>query len=158
MSSILSGNARYTECVCQSAQENLHFITAGPIPPNPSELILNGNMDGLLADLKNTYDLIIIDNPPVGLVTDGLSVLQKADYPIYVFRAGYSKRAFVKNALRVYSQNKIMNLSAVINGVDINKTYYGKGYNYGYNTVYANEYYIDDTQVKKGFFARLVGK
>lgn len=158
MSSILIESEAYKDCINKSSLENLDFITAGPIPPNPSELIINGNIDVLLENLKNEYDYIIIDNPPVGLVTDGLSLMQKADYPIYVFRADYSKRLFAKNAEKLYYINKIKNLCAIVNGVDINKSYYGKGYNYGYNTNYVNDYYIDDTQESTNIFARIFRK
>lgn len=154
MSSILIKTENYKNCINKSLLENLDFITAGPIPPNPSELILNGNINELLESLKKEYDYVIIDNPPIGLVTDGLSLMQKADYPIYVFRADYSKRIFVKNAEKLYYTNKIKNLCVVINGVNINKSYYGKGYNYGYNSSYTNDYYVDDTQEQSGVFKR----
>ncbi|NUM51605.1 MAG: polysaccharide biosynthesis tyrosine autokinase [Flavobacteriales bacterium] len=158
MSSILIKTENYKNCINKSLLENLDFITAGPIPPNPSELILNGNINELLESLKKEYDYVIIDNPPIGLVTDGLSLMQKADYPIYVFRADYSKRMFVKNAEKLYYTNKIKNLCAVINGVNINKSYYGKGYNYGYNSSYTNDYYVDDTQEQSGVFKRFFRK
>jgi len=70
-------------CIQHSNLQNLDFITAGPIPPNPSELVISKEMDNLLAHLKTMYDVIMIDNPPVGIVSDGIAMIQKADYPIY---------------------------------------------------------------------------
>ena len=79
MSTLLIGKDTIENCVHHSSMENLDFITAGPIPPNPSELILNDKMDEILETLKQTYDVIIMDNPPVGIVTDGLANIEKAD-------------------------------------------------------------------------------
>ncbi|HWY38503.1 MAG TPA: polysaccharide biosynthesis tyrosine autokinase, partial [Bacteroidia bacterium] len=86
MSTILINKHGIAECVNRSNLPDLDFITAGPIPPNPSELIISPRMDEVLAELKAKYDIIVIDNPPIGLVTDGISMISKADYPIYVFR------------------------------------------------------------------------
>jgi cellulose biosynthesis protein BcsQ len=76
-------------------------------------------------ELKKIYDIIIIDNPPVGLVKDGIASLKLADYPIYVFRSEYSKKSFVDNINRIFIENKITNLSAVLNSVDLNRARYG---------------------------------
>src|SRR5690606_32172642 len=80
MSTILVGKDSLENCIHQSNLDNLDFITAGPVPPNPSELILNSNTEKVLEELKKTYDVIVIDNPPVGMVTDGIPIIQKADY------------------------------------------------------------------------------
>ena len=69
-----------------------------------------------LDKLKKTYDIIIIDNPPVGLVTDGIPVLQKADYPIYIFKANYSRKNFVQNVEKLIKENNLNKLSVVLNG------------------------------------------
>ena len=92
MSEILSKKNTIKECINHSSLKGLDFITAGTLPPNPSELIISPNFDNNINELKKVYDYIIIDNPPVGLVTDGIPVLQKADYPIYVFKANYSRK------------------------------------------------------------------
>src|SRR5688572_5060429 len=91
MSTILTGITPIEDCFMNSPMDNLKFITAGPSPPNPSELILSKKLDEVLLYLKTKFDYIVIDNAPVGLVTDGLATIQRADYPIYVFRAGYSR-------------------------------------------------------------------
>ena len=96
MSEILSKKNTINECINQSSLEGLDFITAGALPPNPSELIISNSFDQTIQELKKLYDFIIIDNPPVGLVTDGIPILQKADYPIYVFKANYSGKNLFK--------------------------------------------------------------
>jgi capsular exopolysaccharide synthesis family protein len=96
MSTILIGKDAFENCINKSSLKNLDFITAGPIPPNPSELILSPLMYQLIEQLKQQYDMIIIDTPPVGIVTDGVEIISKADYPIYIvaalIRSGCSSR------------------------------------------------------------------
>lgn len=151
MSTILIGKDELKSCLHNSDQENLDFITAGPVPPNPSELILNSKLKEVLDTLKLEYDLIIVDNPPVGLVTDGIEVIKNADYPLYIFRSEYSRKNFVHNVDRLVNENGISKLSIVLNGVDSKKRSYGYGYGYGYG------YYDDELKESKGlgkFFKR----
>lgn len=136
MSTLLIGKDNFDNTIKQSQQENLDFITAGPVPSNPSELIINGKLPSLLTELKKKYDLIIIDNPPVGIVTEGIACLKMADYPLYIFRAEYSKRSFVQMVDRIVNENKITNLSVILNGVDINRSKYSYNYSYGYGYGY----------------------
>lgn len=132
MSTILIGKEKVEDCIQESELENLHFISAGPMPPNPSELLLSPRFDEFLENLKQTYDVIFLDSPPVGLVTDGILVMKKADLPIYVVRADYSKRSYLKSVHNLISNNKFEHLSVVLNGVKSGKGSYGYGYGYGY--------------------------
>ncbi len=155
MSTILIGQDEYKKCIRKSSMDNLDFITAGPIPPNPAELLMNQRMDELIETLKKEYDYIVIDNPPVGLVSDAVINLQRANYPIYIFRSDYSRKFFINNLNRLKTENKIHNLSCILNSVDIskNRSYgYGYGYgsyNYGYGYGYGFGYYEEEkgTQV-----------
>ena len=97
-----------------------------------------------LEELKQTYEIIIIDNPPVGLVTDGIPIIQKSDYPIYIFRADYSKRNFVENVDRLINESHIRKLSVILNGVDIERGSKGYGYGYGYGYGSGYNYYDED--------------
>jgi len=138
MSTILIGRDTVDDCINHSQLENMDFITSGPIPPNPSELMLSKKMQEVIEYLKTKYDMIIIDNPPVGLVTDGIDLMRKADYPIYIFRAEYSKKSFIQNVDRLQNESGIKKLSVILNGVDIEKR--GYGYNYGYGHGYGYGY------------------
>jgi len=145
MSTLLIGKAKLEECIRHSPTENLDYITAGPVPPNPSELLLNPELDKVIAQLRKKYDVIIADNPPVGLVTDGIVMMQKADIPIYVFRADYSKKQFIQNADRLKNENHFHKLTVILNNVDINRNRYGYNYGYGYGYGYGYTYgYYDD--------------
>lgn len=153
MSTILTHMTEIDECIHTSSLPLLQYITAGPIPPNPSELIMSDKLVEVINYLKTKYDYVIIDNPPVGLVTDGLTTLQMADYPIYVFRAEYSKRTFAQIIDRLRNENNIRHLSIVLNGVDVRKNIYGYnygyGYGYGYGYTYGSGYYGDEFDKKK---------
>lgn len=162
MSTVLIGKDTVDTCVRKSSLENLDFITAGPIPPNPSELIISARMSEVLVELKQRYDVVLLDTPPVGLVTDGLPIVQLADYPIYIFRSDYSKKQFVQNVDRLMNENSIKRLTAVLNGVDIDRNKYGYnygyGYGYGYGSGYGGGYYEERaSKGRSGIFGFLFG-
>jgi len=136
ISTILIRKHAWEDCVVSTALENLDFIPAGPHPPNPSELMLNNEFDELINSLRASYDFIILDTPPVGLVTDGIMAMRHADISIYVFRANYSKKDFLTNLRRIISLNKFSNITTVLNAVP------GSGKTYGYG-------YYDDTELPK---------
>lgn len=127
VSSILIGKEKINDCVRKSAVQNLDFITAGSIPPNPSELILRKEFGEMIEELKTRYEVIILDTPPVGLVTDGLLAMQKADLPIYVLKADFSKRSFVDNVNRVLATGQFNNLSLILNATTAGASDYGYG-------------------------------
>ncbi|PHR48826.1 MAG: hypothetical protein COA32_05005 [Fluviicola sp.] len=128
MSSILSGQKKVDDCLKKSCIEELDFITAGPIPPNPSELILSNKFKEVLTELKEEYDIVLIDNPPIGIVSDGVNVLAMVDLPIYVFKANYSKRYFVNKLKEITELDEIKKLSVILNSVKMSKSKYGYGY------------------------------
>lgn len=163
MSTLLIGKDEISNCIRHSELDGLDFITAGPIPPNPSELIINGKLEEIVEELKDTYDMVIIDNPPVGLVTDGIPIIQKADYPIYIFKANYSKKNFVQNVDRLINENNVPKLSVILNSVDIESSSYGYSYGYGYGYGYGGGtyggYYSDEPVAsEKGFFKKLANR
>jgi tyrosine-protein kinase Etk/Wzc len=147
VSTILSGIDQVSDCIRSSKVDNLDFITAGPVPPNPSELILTPRMDQMIEYLKSVYDYVIIDNPPVGIVTDGMKSIMMADYPVYLFKANYSRRIFIQNVNRLFSESSIRKLSIVLNAVDAEYSSYGydKGYAYGYYGGYGYGYYEEES-------------
>ncbi len=149
MSTVLTGATPIEACFVNSPLDNLKFVTAGPTPPNPSELILSPRLDEILEYLKKEFDYIVIDNAPVGLVTDGIATIQKADYPIYVFRAGYSKKMFTQILDRLQTESGVKNLSVVLNDVDVSRKIYAYNYGYGYGYGYGTGYYSDDTPNNK---------
>ncbi|MGI9545454.1 MAG: polysaccharide biosynthesis tyrosine autokinase, partial [Cyclobacteriaceae bacterium] len=138
LSTILINKHGIKECIQESSLSGLDFIPAGPTPPNPSELLLGQEVDTLFAELKKTYDVIILDTPPVGLVTDGILAMKKADLPIYVVRCDYSKRDFIKTLNRLVKTDQFKNLSVILNSLNLGS---GRGYGYGYGYGYGKGYY-----------------
>jgi len=128
MSNLLAKHCEIEEVVQKTSLEGLEFISAGPVPPNPSELILSKTFEDVVEKLKERFDIIIFDNPPVGLVSDGVQLLSKVDVPIYVFRANYSKRRFVEKLKEISVIDDIKNINVVLNGVDIKRSTYGGNY------------------------------
>ncbi len=128
ISTILIKKHQWDECVIRTPQDSFDYIPSGPHPPNPSELLLSSEFDQFLSNLKSKYDFIIMDTPPVGLVTDGVMVMKKSDISIYVFRANYSKREFMENLSRLIKINKLNNVSSVVNALPLDSKSYGYGY------------------------------
>ncbi len=173
MSTMLINKDTVDDCIQKSDIENMDFITSGPIPPNPSELIITSNLGEIVKELKQRYDYIIFDTPPIGLVTDALEIMHKVTYPIYTFRADYSDKAFIGNTNRLMRENKIHNLSVVLNDVGrgVSGYYYGAGdYGYGYGYVYGSGYrygygygssygyYFEEDIEKPGILKRLMNR
>ncbi|MEJ6685941.1 MAG: polysaccharide biosynthesis tyrosine autokinase [Crocinitomicaceae bacterium] len=156
MSNLISGMVSIEDVIQHSDIFNLDFITAGPIPPNPSELIESKALEDVIASLRERYDIILIDNPPVGIVSDGIKMLSEADIPLYVFKANYSKRVFVNRVEELIKVQKIKKLNIILNGIESSRG--GYGYGYGYGTKYGQGeegYYIDDV-IEVPWFKKLI--
>ena len=108
-------------------QEGLDIITAGPVPPNPSELLLSTRVDELFAELRTMYDYIIVDSAPVGMVSDSFALSRISDATVYVCRANYTTLRDVRFFNELYSENRLKKMALVVNGTSARK-----GYGYGY--------------------------
>ncbi len=132
MSTYLSGKSRIGEIIQATKYNNLDIIASGPIPPNPSELILTDKLDELIEALKEEYDYIFIDSAPLGLVTDTMHLMQYADISLIVFRENYAKKSFVTDLNSLVEKHHLKHIGLVINSVDESSGSYGYGYGYGY--------------------------
>ncbi|HEY6143560.1 MAG TPA: polysaccharide biosynthesis tyrosine autokinase [Flavobacterium sp.] len=135
----------------------LDVIISGPIPPNPSELIMSDAMKELIDELKDKYDYIILDTPPVGLVSDALELAQYSDVTLYIVRQNFTKKEMITLLNNRLKRGELNNTSIVLNGFQ-NKAKYGGGYGYGYgygygNTTYSNGYTDDD--LPKSIFEKI---
>lgn len=106
-------------------------ILAGPVPPNPSELLSSAAVDKLFAELRERYDYIIIDSAPSGMVSDTLSLGHVADMTLYVTRADYTLRRDVTFVNNLSTDNRLPRIALVLNGVPMRAKAYGYGYGYG---------------------------
>lgn len=129
VSTILINKHTIEECIQKTSIENLDYIPAGPTPPNPSELMLNGEFDALIKTLRFDYDVILLDTPPIGLVTDGIMAMKKADLAIYIIRSHYSRKIFLNTLNRLITVNHFKNIAVVLNATsNIGANSYGYGY------------------------------
>ena len=126
----LIGQASLGEITQESGTPYLDIILAGPIPPNPAELLISDQMAELMAELKKEYDYIVLDTPPVGLVADALELMQYADANLYMIRQGYTKKGMLALVNEKYRNGEISNVSFVLNYFRT-KGRYGYGYGYG---------------------------
>ena len=113
------------------ANGNLDLLLAGPTPPNPTELLARKNMGDIIDILRTKYDYVILDTAPVGLVTDTLQIAKHADVTAFVCRADYTPKSAFGYINQLHSENKLPNMSIVINGIDMSKKKYGYYYGYG---------------------------
>ncbi|MDO8712548.1 MAG: tyrosine-protein kinase, partial [Pseudomonas sp.] len=120
--------------------DNLHFISRGQVPPNPSELLMHANFRELLAELSELYDVVIIDTPPLLAVTDAAIVGREAAINLIVTRFGVNPAKEIELTIRRFAQNGIELKGAIFNGVEKRaSSYYGNG-SYGYyNYEYASD-------------------
>ncbi|WP_298119843.1 polysaccharide biosynthesis tyrosine autokinase [Flavobacterium sp.] len=142
----LIGQNTLEEVTLKTKIPNLDLITSGPIPPNPSELIMGETMRELMEELKKKYEYIILDTPPVGLVTDAVELSNYADVTLYVMRQNFTKKEMVNLLNNRVKRDELSNVSIILNGFE-NKAKYGAGYGYGYGYgygAYSNGYHEED--------------
>ncbi len=110
---------------------DLDLMLAGPIPPNPAELLARESMRQIIELLKQRYDYVILDTAPVGLVTDTLQIARYADVSCYVCRADYTPKANIGLINTLVEEEKLKNVCLILNGIDMSKKKYGYDYGYG---------------------------
>ena len=127
--------------------ETLYFIASGPIPPNPAELINSEMAKDFFAQLESQFDHIVIDVPPVGVVTDALLLSRFAKISLFIVRQGFTYKKQLELLEELNMQKKLPHLAMVVNDIDRQKGY-GYGYGYGYGTSYGYGYFEDEKEAK----------
>ena len=127
-------------------QEGYYIITSGPIPPNPAELLGNGKIGELIELLKQQFDYVILDAPPIGLVTDAQILGTFADSTMFIVRHNYTAKNHIQAIDNLYRAKKFSHLNIVLNSINLQHSY---GYGYGYG------YYQDDMSKKANWVAKL---
>ena len=137
----LTGNATLEEVITPVRDwGNLFYIPAGAIPPNPAELIMLPQVGAMFNTLKERFDYILIDTPPVGIVTDALLLNNIVDTTLYVVRQNVTKLQQLTIIDDIHKNKKLPHTSIILNGVSMGRGY---GYNYGYGYGYGYGYYED---------------
>jgi capsular exopolysaccharide synthesis family protein len=137
--------------------ENLFVLSCGPVPPNPSELLLEARVDEMFTWLRQHFDIIIIDTAPVGMVSDAQTLSKFADCTLYLTRQGHTFKKQVVLIDEFYRENKLPKVAIIINDVKMKAGYgyygygrYGYGYGYGYGS------YYEEDHPPKNFFERIL--
>jgi capsular exopolysaccharide synthesis family protein len=141
LSTYLSGMEKYDNIVHNTDMENLQVIPAGPIPPNPAELLESPKMDEFVKKASNDYDYIIFDTPPLAIVSDSLYISKFADTNVFVVRQNYSSKGSLKLINELHATKRMKQVHLVVN--DIRHTLrdgYSYGYSYGYGYGYGYKY------------------
>jgi tyrosine-protein kinase Etk/Wzc len=162
MSTFLSGNCTFKEIVKPTQIKNLFYTPSGQIPPNPAELIETKAMSEFIDLAKKEFDFIIIDTPPVGIVTDALLLSRYVNMNIFIVRQRYTSRNTLEMIEQLRGNGELKNMAIVINDISLSGYYgygmkYGSsrgyGYSYGYN-YYGNGYYgrYDKKEKSKSYY------
>jgi capsular exopolysaccharide synthesis family protein len=138
MSNLLVGRASIDEVILPTQYENFWVILSGPTPPNASELVLSEHMQRLFEEGRKRFDYVLIDTPPVGLITDALVMMKHVDATLFVINTRFASKDHVKNAMEAHAASTVRNFGFILNGVRMkrSKYYYNTNYGYGYRYAY----------------------
>ena len=167
LSSYLSGKTKLEEIIQTSKYENLDVILPGVIPPNPTELLASKRTADLFEILKSRYDLIIIDTPPIGILSDALLLVKYADINLFITRHNYTNKRLFVSVVNDLEKKELSNFHVVLNDMNIRKNLYrygysykyGYGYGYGYGTGYGKygRYgHYGNEKKRRGLWERIV--
>jgi tyrosine-protein kinase Etk/Wzc len=133
ISTIVIGKNTIEECVKRTVIENLDTILSGPLPPNPSEIILSKELEKIIEYGKKHYEYVLIDTPPVGLISDAIVLMKLADVSLFVINTKFPFKDSIENAHEIVGLNQLIHFGFILNGVKRRKSkYYYNRYSYGY--------------------------
>ena len=161
VSTYLIGRSNIEDIVFPSQVDNLYFAPSGPIPPNPAELLGSTKMDEFMVWARSNFDYVVVDSPPVAIVSDAFLIARFTDANLFVVRFGYSSREVLNLINDIYKHHEVRNLALVINDFAPRRGYgygysyaysygysygYGYRYGYGYGPYTGSGYYSDDDE------------
>jgi capsular exopolysaccharide synthesis family protein len=136
---LIDKSSKIEDFIIKKNDDNLLFdvLLSGPIPPNPSELLMHKKIEAIFNYARENYDYILVDTAPVGLVADTLLLNEFADCSVYVVKANYLDKRMLHIANDLNKSKRLTNIAFLLNGRDTSAISYGYGYGYGYS--YYNE-------------------
>ncbi|MHC1703445.1 MAG: GumC family protein [Tenuifilaceae bacterium] len=153
LSTYLIGRDTAEEIVIKTEYDNLFYAPSGPIPPNPAELIESSKMDEFVRWAKEHYDFIILDTPPIAVVTDALLTQRFTDMVLFVVRFNYSNKDVLKLVEGLRKSNETKNIALIINDLQHRRGYgYGYSYSYGYSYGYGHTYGYGQEKSEGGYY------
>ncbi|MGK7394466.1 MAG: polysaccharide biosynthesis tyrosine autokinase [Candidatus Cyclobacteriaceae bacterium M3_2C_046] len=134
LTNYLTGAAPIETIIKPGSNQNLFFIKAGVFPPNPGELLINERMKQLLVELREQFDYIIVDTPPIGFFSDAFELISYVDHTFIIVRENHTKKSALQSSMEIIHNNKLnqRNISIVYNDFTSKHTAYGYGYGKGY--------------------------
>jgi len=153
LSTYLSGISEFKQVVLTTEIPNLFLTSGGPVPPNPSELLLTNKFEEFIKKALEEFDFVLIDTPPLALVTDAFVMSKFVDHTVFVMRQNYSPKEFVHSIDEYYRSGKIKNISILLNDIYKSGLGYGYGqsytyqYGYGYGSYGGYGYYSDEESI-----------
>ena len=141
-----------SEVILKSDVENLDVLVSGPLPANPSDALLTDKFKNMMSSLRDMYDVIILDTPPLGLVADALTLMNYSDVNLYVTRQGYTKKGLLTYVNDMYNKQRLGDLHLIFNDVKEGSGAYGYGYGYGYGFGYGYGYGYHGYMEESGYF------
>jgi len=132
LSNFLSHNCQLDEIIIKDDRINFDLILSGPVPPNPSELVSSTLSADLLATLKQRYDIIIIDSPPLGIVSDAMLIYPNCNIILLVVRYNFTSSEVLEALMTDLNTREIKKINIILNDISVSRSRYGYGYGYGY--------------------------
>ncbi len=138
LTNILVGKVPVGQCVQPTQIENFSVILSGPTPPNASELVMSKHLAELFDWGREHFDYVMVDTPPLGLITDALLMMRHVDATLFVINTRFANKDHIKNAVETANANTSKNFGFILNGVRMKKSryYYNTNYGYGYRYAY----------------------
>ncbi len=168
LSNYLVDKAELEEIILKTDYENLYVIPSGPIPPNPAELLLKEKMALLIEKLEDDFEVVVMDTPPIGLVSETMDLMRFSDINLYIVRQDFTHRRYLLMINDLYANDQVDNIYAVFNGLkagldvyDFGGYNYGYGYNYSYmrKNEYSGNYYDQEDRKKPSeWMSKLLAK
>ena len=155
------------EIIIKTQYDNLYAVPSGGVPPNPAELLLKDKMGKFLEQLERQFDIIIMDCPPVGLVSETMDLLRFSDVNLYIVRHDFTHKNHLLMINDLYSNDQVQNFYAIFNGIkgggdtyDFGGYNYGYGYNYSYmmKNSYGDGYYAEEKKFKTSWLEKFLAK
>jgi capsular exopolysaccharide synthesis family protein len=168
LTNYLVGKAERDEIVIKTKNDNFYIVPSGPIPPNPAELLLKDKMQFFIESLDDDFEVVVMDTPPVGLVSETMDLMRFSDINLYIVRQDYTHRRYLLMINDLYANDQVDNIYAVFNGLkagvdvyDFGGYNYGYGYNYSYmrkNEYTGNYYDQEDRKKPSEWLSKLLSK
>jgi capsular exopolysaccharide synthesis family protein len=153
LSTFLSQIHEFEQVIQETSIENLFLISGGPVPPNPSELLLTDRFELFVKKALEQFDFVIIDTPPLALVTDAFVISKFANHTVFVLRQNYSPKEFIRSIDEYYRSGKLKNISILLNDIYKSGLGYGYGQGYAYNYGYSYGYGYGRRKDGQGYYS-----